>query len=94
VALTVEENSWSSDKKDEGRTANTQLGLVEGGGEHWKPLFFSVGNDGTIHIPDFYKARIAVYDKAGKLFERAFPEHGESQLLLMHRPGYAWLGAA
>jgi hypothetical protein len=49
--------------------ANTQIGLVEGGGEHWKPLFFSVGNDGTIHIPDFYKARIAVYDKAGKLVE-------------------------
>jgi hypothetical protein len=49
--------------------AATQIGLVEGGGEHWKPLFFAVDAEGSIHIPDFYKARIAVYDKAGKLKE-------------------------
>jgi len=46
-----------------------QIGLVESAGEHWKPLFFAVDNDGNIHIPDFYKARIAVFDKTGKLKE-------------------------
>jgi hypothetical protein len=48
---------------------NTQIGLVESGGEHWKPLFFAVDAGGNIHVPDFYKARIAVYDGKGKFKE-------------------------
>jgi hypothetical protein len=47
--------------------APNEIGLEKGGGEHWKPLFFSVGNDGLIYIPDFYKNRIAAFDSKGKL---------------------------
>jgi hypothetical protein len=49
-----------------GKGAN-QVGLDKGGGEHWKPLFFSVDDRGLIHIPDFYKSRIAVFDAKGAL---------------------------
>ena len=54
---------------------DAQFGLEEGGGEYWKPLFFSIDNDANIHIPDFYKAHIAVFDKSGKLIKkiRALP---------------------
>jgi len=44
-----------------------QIGLERGAGEHWKPLFFAVDGKGLIHIPDFYKQRIAVFDKQGRL---------------------------
>jgi hypothetical protein len=44
-----------------------QIGLERGAGEHWKPLFFAVDGEGLIHIPDFYKQRIAVFDKQGRL---------------------------
>jgi hypothetical protein len=45
----------------------SQIGIEQGAGEHWKPLFFSVDDEGIIHIPDFYKNRIACFDKKGKL---------------------------
>jgi hypothetical protein len=44
-----------------------QVGVDKGGGEHWKPLFFSVDKTGVIHIPDFYKNRIVLFDVKGKL---------------------------
>ncbi|MBN1413350.1 MAG: hypothetical protein JW969_21085 [Spirochaetales bacterium] len=42
-----------------------QIGIDKGGGEHWKPLFFDVDKKGNIHIPDFYKQRIAVFNDKG-----------------------------
>lgn len=48
---------------------NTQVGIDKGGGEHWKPLFFDIDDQGNIHIPDFYKARIAVYNKKGEFLK-------------------------
>jgi hypothetical protein len=50
----------------------TQVGIEKGEGENWKPLFFSADTSGNIHIPDFYKYRIAVYSSAGDLV-RAIP---------------------
>jgi hypothetical protein len=46
---------------------DSEIGIERSGGEHWKPLFFAVDDQGFIHIPDFYKLRIAVFDKQGKL---------------------------
>jgi hypothetical protein len=52
-----------------------QIGIEQSAGEHWKPLFFAVDDEGLIHIPDFYKLRIAVFDKQGKLkAEKACPQ--------------------
>jgi hypothetical protein len=42
-----------------------EVGIEKGGGEHWKPLFFSVDEDGVIHIPDFYKMRIVLFNGDG-----------------------------
>jgi hypothetical protein len=47
----------------------TEVGIEKGGNEHWKPLFFSVDEKGIIHIPDFYKNRIILFDKKGALLE-------------------------
>ncbi|MBN1798568.1 MAG: hypothetical protein JW822_08315 [Spirochaetales bacterium] len=44
-----------------------QIGLESSAGEQWKPLFFAVDDRGLIHIPDFYKQRIALFDAKGKL---------------------------
>ncbi|MBN2441417.1 MAG: hypothetical protein JXJ04_08720 [Spirochaetales bacterium] len=49
--------------------AEHQVGIDKGSGEHWKPLFFDVDEEGNIHIPDFYKARIIVIDKKGGLIK-------------------------
>ncbi|MBN2735514.1 MAG: hypothetical protein JXR70_00945 [Spirochaetales bacterium] len=48
-------------------SAENQITIDQGGGEHWKPLFFDIDAQGRIHIPDFYKSRIAVFDFKGKL---------------------------
>jgi hypothetical protein len=45
---------------------HTQIGIETGEEEHWKPLFFSIDGDGIIHIPDFYKNRIARFSKDGQ----------------------------
>ncbi len=49
---------------------NGQIGVDRGDGEEWKPLFFDVDREGRIHIPDFYKGRIAVFDRQGRLAEQ------------------------
>jgi outer membrane protein assembly factor BamB len=46
-----------------------RIGLERSAGEHWKPLFFAVDNQGVIHIPDFYNQRIALFDAKGTLVE-------------------------
>jgi hypothetical protein len=47
-----------------------QVGMERDGGEDWKPLFFDVDREGRIHVPDFYKGRIAVFDRGGRLAEQ------------------------
>lgn len=42
-----------------------EIGIEKGGGEHWKPLFFHVDEKGIIHIPDFYKMRVALFNGNG-----------------------------
>lgn len=42
-----------------------EISIEKGGGEHWKPLFFHVDEKGIIHIPDFYKMRIALFNPDG-----------------------------
>lgn len=48
---------------------NDQIGFDFFNDEMWMPLFFDVDAMGYIHIPDFYKKRIAVYDQDGKLIK-------------------------
>ncbi|MBN1700032.1 MAG: hypothetical protein JW881_21155 [Spirochaetales bacterium] len=55
-----------------------KIGIDTGGGEHWKPLFFSIDKTGFIHIPDFYKSRIAVFDGKGKLVAQKSCKEGIS----------------
>ncbi len=55
--------------------ADGEIGIDRDGGEDWKPLFFDVDREGRIHVPDFYKGRIAVFDRQGRLARRkACPE--------------------
>lgn len=35
----------------------------------WKPLFFDVDQNSNIHIPDFFKGRIAIFTPEGKLYK-------------------------
>ncbi|MBN2535936.1 MAG: hypothetical protein JXB88_23860 [Spirochaetales bacterium] len=46
-----------------------EISIEKGGGEHWKPLFFHVDENGIIHIPDFYKMRIALFNTDGSLYK-------------------------
>lgn len=46
---------------------NDQISIDRGEGEIWKPLFFDVDAKSQIHIPDFYKGRIAVFNTDSKL---------------------------
>jgi hypothetical protein len=47
--------------------AKDAVGADIEGGEDWKPLFFTVDITKAVHIPDFYKNRIAVYAVDGRL---------------------------
>jgi hypothetical protein len=44
-----------------------QLGVDIGSNGTWKPLFFSIDEQGNVRIPDFYKSRIAIFDSHGRL---------------------------
>ena len=44
-----------------------EIGVDEGGGERWMPLFFAVDEGERVYIPDFYNGRIAVFDGDGSL---------------------------
>jgi hypothetical protein len=44
-----------------------QIGYEAGEGEIWKPVFFAVDPSGNVHVPDFYKDRIAIFDSKGQL---------------------------
>jgi hypothetical protein len=44
-----------------------QIGYDAGEGEIWKPVFFAVDLNGNVHVPDFYKDRIAIFDSKGQL---------------------------
>ncbi|MBN1646764.1 MAG: hypothetical protein JW874_01910 [Spirochaetales bacterium] len=46
-----------------------QLGFINEGETIWYPVFFCTDTDGNIHIPDFYKGRIAVFSPGGKLLK-------------------------
>ncbi len=48
------------------------LGGDFNGGESWYPLLFAMADDGTLHVPDFYKNRIAIFDAAGR-YSREIP---------------------
>lgn len=52
-----------------------EIGVDRGEGEIWKPLFFDVDKSGNIHIPDFYKGRVAIFKPDGQLYkEIVFPD--------------------
>lgn len=41
-------------------------------GEEWFPVLFALDGTGSVHVPDFYKGRVAVYDREGS-FVREVP---------------------
>jgi hypothetical protein len=49
-----------------------QVGVERSEGEFWAPLFFAVDPEGLIHVADFYKQRIALFNRQGA-FVRAVP---------------------
>lgn len=55
-----------------------QISIDRGEGEIWKPLFFDVDKDSQIHIPDFYKGRIAIFNKKGELINSIITPEGIS----------------
>lgn len=52
--------------------APSKLGSSGSGEDDWKPLFFSVSEDGSIAVPDVNKGRIVLYSAKG-VFIKAFP---------------------
>jgi hypothetical protein len=76
-----------------------QIGIEKAEGEDWKPLFFSIDGTGNIHIPDFYKGRIAIFSPEGRLIRALAVPQGISPRMnyfsLAAVPGYVtWDGSA
>ena len=55
---------------------SSQIGRDQGNGEDWMPLFFAQEPNGTIHIPDFYKGRIVLFDSKGQFLKAITTEVG------------------
>lgn len=55
-----------------------EIGIDIGEFETWKPLFFSVDSSSNLHIPDFYKNRIAIFNTSSTLLKEIDLDKGIS----------------